>query len=79
MNPRPVAVTPLPNYELDIRFENGERRLINMKPWLDKGVFKRLTEGDFFYKVHIAPYKTVAWDDDLDLCPDTLYLDGTPI
>ncbi len=79
MNPRPVAVTALPNYELDVRFGNGERRLVDMKPWLDKPVFKRLRQGDYFFKAHIAPYHTVAWDDTLDMCPDTLYLDGKPL
>ena len=34
MNPRPIAVKPLKNYELLITFKNGEKKVFDMKPLL---------------------------------------------
>lgn len=30
------------NYEIIVEFENGEKRIKDMKPYLEKGVFKPL-------------------------------------
>ena len=42
-----------------------------------KGVFKAWEEPGVFEKVHISPRRTVAWNDDLDICADALYLELT--
>lgn len=78
LNPRPRAVTALPNFKLQIEFGNGELRLFDVKPLLERGVFKRLVDTQFFNTAHIA-HHTVVWDDALDICPDTLYLDSQPL
>jgi Protein of unknown function (DUF2442) len=46
-----------------------------MKPYLDKGVFKALRDEFFFRKAHVC-WGTVVWDDDVDMSPDTLYLES---
>jgi hypothetical protein len=42
MNPRVKEVKPNPDYTLLITFTNDEKRLIDVKPYLDKGIFKEL-------------------------------------
>ena len=42
MNPRVINVTPTNNYELILEFENGEIKKFDIKPYLNKGIFKRL-------------------------------------
>lgn len=65
-------VKPLEDYKLLVEFENGEKRIKDMKPYLEKGVFKKLKDKEFFNTVKIA-YGTVSWGEDIDLCADSIY------
>ena len=67
-----VDVKPLEEYKLLIEFDNGEKRIKDMKPYLNKGVFSKLKEKKFFESVKIS-YGTICWDDDIDLCADSIY------
>ena len=60
------------NYEIIVEFENGEKRIKDMKPYLDKGVFKSLKNKEFFKAVKIK-FGTVCWGDDIELCADSIY------
>ena len=42
MNPYVSNVCPLDDYRLEVMFENGERRIFDVKPDLQRGVFVRL-------------------------------------
>jgi len=77
MNPRVKDVNPNPDYTLPIVFDNGERKVLDVKPYLDKGVFKELKDLKFFNTVR--PFLgSIEWPHGQDFCPDTLYLDGKP-
>ncbi|MFI3156903.1 MAG: DUF2442 domain-containing protein [Methylococcaceae bacterium] len=78
MTPDVVQVKALSDYCLEAVFENGERRLFDMKPLLSYPAFSALTEQNLFMKAHAA-YGTVVWNDEIDLSPDTLYLRGHPL
>ncbi|MDR0835523.1 MAG: DUF2442 domain-containing protein, partial [Tannerella sp.] len=39
-----------------------------------KSVFRAWDVNDLFRHVHIDDFGAVAWSDDIDLCPDSLYL-----
>lgn len=77
MTPDVVRVRPLPDYLLEAEFATGERRLFDMRPYLAYPAFAALTEGSLFMKAHVA-LGTVAWTDEIDISPDTLYLRGVP-
>ena len=53
MTPQIAKVTVMPEYKLCIRFRNGESRLFNMRPYLNKGVFKELRNESYLKKVRI--------------------------
>jgi hypothetical protein len=75
MNPRVVQVTPAAHYHLKLTFSNGEVRSFNMKPYLETGNFRELTDPAMFNSVR--PFLgSVQWQNGLDLCPDTLYLES---
>ena len=79
MNPRPVAVSVLSGMNLEITFQNGEVRIFNVEPYLqDIPALQRLRDRQYFRNAHIA-HHTVAWSDDEDICPDTLYLTSQPL
>lgn len=65
-------VKALENYEILVIFDNGEKRIKDMKPYLEKGVFKKLKDEKIFKSVKIA-YGTVTWGEDIDLCADSIY------
>ena len=69
---RVVNVSPLENYELLLEFNNGEKRIKDIKPYLDKGIFSKLKDKKFFEKVKIS-FGTVSWNSEIDLDPENLY------
>jgi hypothetical protein len=75
-----LSVFPLRNFHLLLEFENGDYRVIDMRPMLWGEVFEPLKDQDFFKKVKVDPeIKTVVWPNDVDLCPDTLYSESKPV
>ncbi len=78
MTPDVVSVKPLRDYCLEAEFATGERFWFDMKPYLGYPAFAPLAEAGLFMKAHVA-YGTVAWNDEIDLSPDTLYLCGRRI
>ena len=75
MNPRVKQALPLEHFRLRLTFTNGEKRVFDVSPYLDYPAFKRLANPAFFSLGH-ADHGTVVWPDDIDLCPDTLYLES---
>ncbi|SJM91723.1 conserved hypothetical protein [Crenothrix polyspora] len=78
MTPDVIQVKPKANYSIEVVFENGETRLFDMKPYLQYPAFSLLGKNNFFMNAHVAN-GTVAWNDEIDLSQDTLYLRGVPI
>lgn len=76
MNPYVATVQPLENHELLLSFTNGEQRVFNAQPYLDKGVFKRLRERRIFLGARVVA-GSVEWPGEIDLSYDTLYLEST--
>lgn len=62
----------LSDYKLLLTFDNNEKKIKDMKPYLNKGVFQKLKDKNFFNKVKIS-YGTISWGDELDMCADSLY------
>lgn len=72
------SVAPLDDFMLLLEFNNEEKRVFDVKPLLDKPVFQPLKDMELFRKVHIIYDYTIAWNDEIDMCPDSLYLDSIP-
>jgi len=78
MNPYVQSVCALADYELDVLFENGERRRFDVKPYLGRGIFSRLRSRGLFSAVRVVA-GSIEWPGGLDLSYDTLYLRGKAI
>jgi hypothetical protein len=72
------AVEPLPDYRLLITFENGERRIFDVTPYLDKGVFRELRNAAVFNSARVC-FDAVEWSNGADLCHETLHTDSIPV
>ncbi len=70
-----ISVKPKPDFELELIFQGKEKKIFDVKPYLDKGIFKELKNVEYFNKVFIK-YDSVAWPHQQDFSPDTLYLLG---
>jgi hypothetical protein len=77
MNPYVRDVHPLDDYRLEVLFENGERRIFDVKPLIYRGIFVRLQNRALFQAVRVVA-GSVEWPGGLDLSYDTLYLEGQP-
>jgi hypothetical protein len=71
-------VTANRDFSLNIVLETGERRLLDMKPYLDFGVFNKIRDFERFKRVKVA-FDTIEWDDGVDLDPEFIYDNSTPI
>lgn len=78
MNPRVLEVKPGLDFTLEILFANQERRIFDVKPYLNKGIFKELKNQEKFDSV-IVENGSISWVGGQDFCPDTLYVDGQKI
>ena len=67
-----IEVEVLEDYQLKLTFDNGEIKIKDMKPYLDKGIFKKLKDKKVFNNVKIK-YGTISWENDIDMCADSLY------
>jgi hypothetical protein len=78
-----TAVRVLRPYVLEVTFDNGVCKRVDLSSYLDKGVFQRLRDPDVFARAEVSGC-TVAWlgvladlgeryVPDLDLAPEALY------
>jgi len=68
-------VKPLPNYELEVEFNDGTRGIVEMVKLImsDKaGVFATLKDQDLFNEAHLE-YGVVTWPGEIDLAPDAMH------
>ncbi len=75
MNPRVKIVKPLDDFSLELIFTNNEKKIFDVKPYLDFGVFNELKDPEVFYSAKVYS-GSVEWKNGIDICPDTLYLES---
>ena len=78
MNPQVTRLTPHGNHRLLLEFSNGEMRLFDLTPWLDKGVFRALRDSPKFAQAQVVD-GSIEWPGEIDLSFDTLYLRSVPV
>jgi len=78
MLPRPTEVIASEDYKLKITFNNGEIRVFNVSPYLIYPAFEALKANSLFMKARVE-HNTVVWNEEVDIAPESLYLESTPI
>lgn len=73
-----IKVEARPDYTLMLEFENGERRVFDMGPYLEKRPFKALKDFPLFSQARVD-CGTVVWPGNIDIAPETLYDRSTPV
>lgn len=75
MRPKAIDVKVLKNYELEILFDNNEKKIFDVKPYFKFKIFKELKDMDKFNTVKISGL-SIEWENGADICPDELYNNG---
>ncbi len=70
----PLLVQALPNYRLYLEFSDGSKGEVDLSDLAGKKVFESWSDPSFFVKVHIGPHREIQWNDEIELCADSLYL-----
>ncbi len=70
---KPVAAEARDGFSIWIRYEDGVEGEIDLSHLEGKGVFKAWDDREFFDSVYISN-RAVMWGDEIDLCPDALYM-----
>ena len=74
---RPTAVEPREGYRIWLRYSDGTAGEVDLSHLAGSGVFTAWNDRARFAAVHITDYDAIAWDNELELCPDALYMQLT--
>ena len=72
MRPAVISVECEGNYTLSVAFDYGENGLLDMKLYLNFGIFNKLQDPSIFETVHIS-FDTITWESGADLDPEFVY------
>jgi len=72
-----VDVTVLDGYKLALTFDDATQGVVDLSAYAGKGVFAGWSEIEEFRAVQIGEFGELQWGDDVDLCPDALYMEAT--
>ena len=69
-----LEVRALPDYRLWLRYQDGVEGEVDLSDIAGRGVFSAWNDRRFFESVRIDDSGALVWGEDLDLCPDAIYL-----
>ena len=74
---RPTEVKTLENYKIWVKYDDGIEGTVDLSHLAGKGVFSLWNDYKEFEKVFISKSGGIAWTDQVDICPDSIYMQIT--
>lgn len=65
-------------YKISLTFNDKKTKVVDIEPYLDKGIFLLLRNPDYFKLVTVGG-NTIVWPNEADFCPDVLYKIGKEV
>lgn len=67
------------DYLIELFFDNGKRGVVDFSKYLNRrGVFRKLKNIEYFRSFQVnKELGVLAWANDLDIAPETLYAEAT--
>lgn len=72
---RVIAIQVIGKHLVEILFSDGLIKVIDLEPFIGKGVSAQLLDEDYFRQVEIESGGGIAWPNGFDFCPNFLYSD----
>ena len=69
-------VKPKSGYKIYVEIKDGRKGIFDLKPYLNKGVFKELKNINYFNQVGIL-FGAVTWPNEQDISSETLISEMT--
>lgn len=69
-----TQVKVLQDYHLELAFDDGVCGVVDLSDLVNRGVFALWGDRHVFEQVRIGSFGELVWGDQIDLCPDSLYL-----
>lgn len=63
----------LKDYQIEITFNSGENRIVDLKNELTGEVFEPLKDLSFFNKAFLTEWHVIQWPNGADFAPEYLY------
>jgi hypothetical protein len=57
---------------IEVKFNDGTRKVIDFEPWLSEPMFRPLKSKAYFKRFFVDD-PTIAWPNDADIAPETSY------
>jgi hypothetical protein len=67
-----VEIKVLENYHVWLRFDDGDEKIVDLKPFIGKGFTSELLDYNKFEQVSLEPGGGIAWENGYDMCPNFL-------
>lgn len=74
---RPTAVAPREGYRIWLRYSDGTAGEVDLSHLVGKGGFQAWRNRRFFESVGFGESGAIAWGENIELCPDSLYVQLT--
>jgi len=74
---RITNVKVLEGYNIRLKYADGTEGTVNLSRLVGRGVFSLWNNYDEFKNVSIGSSGELLWGSEVDLCPDSLYLEIT--
>ena len=71
---RPTKIETRPQYRIWLEYSDGVAGEIDLSYLVGRGIFKAWNDPAHFDKAHITPHRSIAWDEEIELCPDAMYM-----
>lgn len=78
LRPTVKIVEPKDNYQLILTFDNSEKKLFDVKPYITGSWYGMLKDISYFKKVKPNGF-SIEWTEGQDICPDDLYYNSIEI
>jgi hypothetical protein len=75
---RVKSVTPLENFRVQVLFQNGVQKEIDLEKFLRGEIFEPIRRSPHLFRSIKVIGGTIGWDNGADIDPDVLYYDLKP-
>ncbi len=69
------TASAMSGYKLAVEFEDGLKGEVDLSGWVGKGVFNQWRNENNFKRFKITKNKKIEWSDEIDMDPDSFYLE----